>query len=45
MEDIAPLLLNSMAAIGISRMKVIGNSKEETYHADKAIKQPLLIKK
>lgn len=38
------LLLDSMVAIGLSRIKVIGSSEEEILYASKAIKQPLIIR-
>lgn len=45
MEDMVSLLLNSIVAIGISRIKVMGSCKEEILCAGIAIKQPLLIRK
>lgn len=45
MEDTVSLLLNSIVAIGISTIKVMGSCKGEILHAGKAIKQPLLIRK
>lgn len=39
-----PLLLDSLAAIGLSRIKVMGSSEEEILYAGKAIKQPLIIR-
>lgn len=38
------LLLDSMVAIGISRIKIIGSCEEEILYAGRAIKHPLLIR-